>query len=150
MRVMEILTQPVASAPRRQPLLEAISRMRDEHVGAMVIVEERGGVRVPVGMLTDRDIVVGVFAKDVSHAKTLEVGDVMTPDPVTATADEDLGAVLRRMRKFGVRRVPVVDAEGGLKGLISIDDVFAALSDELAQAATLVARQREHEPARRP
>lgn len=81
---------------------------------------------------------------------TLEVGDVMTPDPVTATADEDVGDVLRRMRSFGVRRVPVVDDEGVLEGIVSLDDVVAGLSEELAAAASLVSRQREHEGARRP
>lgn len=150
MRVLEILTRHVASAHRSDRLLDAIGTLREEHVGALVVVEERGGRRIPVGMLTDRDIVVGVFAKDVSHVKTLEVGDVMTPDPVTATSDEDVGEVLRRMRSFGVRRVPVVDAVGALEGILSIDDVVAGLSEELAQAASLVSRQREHEPERRP
>ena len=71
MRVLEILTRHVASARRSDRLLDAIGTLRDEHVGAVVVVEERGGMRIPVGMLTDRDIVVGVFAKDVSHVKTL-------------------------------------------------------------------------------
>jgi len=150
MRVLEILTRHVASARRSDRLLDAIGTLRDEHVGAVVVVEERGGMRIPVGMLTDRDIVVGVFAKDVSHVKTLEVGDVMTSDLVTATSDEDVGDVLRRMRSFGVRRVPVVDAAGALEGILSIDDVVAGLSEELAEAASLVSRQREREPERRP
>lgn len=150
MRVSEILTRHVAFTRLREPLVDAIARMREEHVGALVVVEERGGQRIPVGMLTDRDIVVGVLAKDVAHVKTLDAGDVMTPDLVTATSDEDVGDVLRRMRSFGVRRVPVVDAAGALAGIVSIDDVLAALSEELAQAASLVARQREREPERRP
>ena len=150
MRVLEILTPHVASARRGDRLLDAIAKMRQEHVGALVVVEERGATRVPVGMLTDRDIVVGVLAKDVSHVSTLEVGDVMTPDPVTATSDEDVGDVLRRMRSFGVRRVPVVNGAGALEGMLSIDDVVAGLSEELAEAASLVSRQRDRESERRP
>jgi CBS domain-containing protein len=150
MRVVEVLTRHVAVARRNEPLLEAIQRMRDEHVGALVVVDDGGGARKPVGMLTDRDVVVGVLAKDGEHVGRLDVGDVMTADPVTATADEDIGEVLRRMRSFGVRRVPVVDAAGALEGIVSIDDVVVAISEELAEAAALVSRQREHEPERRP
>lgn len=151
MKVEALLTRHVAFVRRGEPLLDAIRRMREEHVGALVVVDDRDGLRVPVGMLTDRDIVVGVFAKDVSHVTTLEVGDVMTADPVTATEDEDIGELLRRMRSFGVRRVPVVDAASGhLRGIVSLDDVLAGLSDELAEAAALASHQREREPERRP
>lgn len=149
MKVLELLTRHVVTTRRDEPLLTAIERMREEHVGALVVVED-GDARKPIGMLTDRDIVVGVLAKDVSHVATLDVGDVMSTEPVTATGDEDVGEVLRRMRSFGVRRVPVVDAAGALEGLLSLDDVLLGLSDELAEAASLVSRQREHEPERRP
>lgn len=150
MKALEILTRHVAVVRRDEPLLDAIRKMREEHVGALVVVEDRGGAHVPIGMLTDRDIVVGVLAKDVAHVQKLDVGDVMTSDLVTATADEDVGDVLRRMRSFGVRRVPVVDAAGALEGVVSLDDVLAGLSDELAEVAALASRQREREPARRP
>jgi CBS domain-containing protein len=150
MKAFEVLTRHVAVTRPDEPLLEAIHKMREEHVGALVVVEEREGVPIPVGMLTDRDIVVGVLAKDVAHVDKLDVGDVMTSDVVTATADEDVGDVLRRMRSFGVRRVPVVDAAGTLEGLVSLDDILAGLSDELAEVASLASRQREREPARRP
>jgi CBS domain-containing protein len=151
MRVETLLTRHVAFVRRREPLLDAVRRMREEHVGALVVVDDDEGRRVPVGILTDRDVVVGVFAKDVDHVTTLEVGDVMTADPVTATADEDVGEVLRRMRTFGVRRVPIVDgASGDLRGIMSLDDALAGLSDELAEAASLAAHQRQREPERRP
>lgn len=149
MRVLEVLTGEVAVVRRHEPILGAIRRMRDEHVGALVVVDE-SDLRRPIGMLTDRDIVVGIFAKDETHIGTLEVGDVMTPDLVTATSDEDVGDVLRRMRSFGVRRVPVVDERGALEGIVSIDDVIGAISDALADAASLVSNQRRRESERRP
>jgi CBS domain-containing protein len=150
MRILEVVTRDVAVTRRTEPLVDAIRRMREEHVGALVVVEEGGTTRKPVGMLTDRDVVVGVLAKDDKHVGMLDVGDVMTPDPVTATADEDVGEVLRRMRSFGVRRVPVVDDAGALEGIVALDDIVAGLSGELAEAAALASRQREHEPQRRP
>jgi len=151
MRVEELLTRHVAFIHRNEPLLVAVRRMREEHVGALVVVEEREGAHIAIGILTDRDIVVGVFAKDVEHVAKLDVGDVMFSDLVTATEDEDIGVVLRRMRSFGVRRVPVVDgASGELRGIVTVDDALAGLSEELANAASLTSRQREREPARRP
>jgi Mg/Co/Ni transporter MgtE len=80
----------------------------------------------------------------------LDVGDVMGSSLVTAYEEEDLAPVLRRMRTFGVRRLPVVDAEGSLTGVLSVDDVIPALSEEMADLAALVSRQAEREPERRP
>ena len=150
MRVGRICSRTVSQIARTAPVLEAVRRMREEHVGDLVVVEEREGRVVPVGVLTDRDVVVGVLAKDAEHLRHLEVGDVIQGTLVTASEDEDLAPVLHRMRSFGVRRVPVVDGAGVLSGVLSLDDVIPALSDELAEIAALVARQAEKEPARRP
>lgn len=151
MKVEELLTRHVAFVQRKEPLLVAVRRMREEHVGALVVVDDRDGEHIAVGILTDRDIVVGVFAKDVEHVSKLEVGDVMTSELVTATEDEDIGVVLHRMRSFGIRRVPVVDGESGaLRGIVTLDDALAGLADELATMASLTSHQRDREPARRP
>ena len=150
MKVYEICERDVATAHLDEPLLAAARRMREEHTGDLVVVEERDGSAVPVAVLTDRDIVVGVLAKDGSHLDTLDVGDVVRRDLVTATEDEDVGDVLRRMRSFGVRRVPVVGDGGVLVGVLSLDDVFAGIVEELADAASLAAQQRLRERERRP
>ena len=150
MRVLELLNHDVAVTHRNERLVDAIARMRDRHVGALVVVEDEKTSCKPVGMLTDRDVVVGVLARDVSHLPTLDVGDVMTRDLVTATADEDVAQLLRRMRNFGVRRVPVVDERGALEGIVTLDDVLSGLAGELAEAAMLGLKQRDREPVRRP
>jgi len=152
MKVEALLSPHVACARREEPLIDAIRRMREEHVGALVIIDAMtDGRRIPVGMLTDRDVVVGVLAKDLGHLPVLSVGDVMSMDIVTATDEEDVGDVLRRMRSFGVRRIPVVDAaSGNLRGIMTLDDALAGLSDELAEAASLAVHQRERETQRRP
>ena len=150
MKPRALLTRHVAIAYREESLVDAANRMREEHVGALVVVAVRDGVRVPVGMLTDRDIVVGAVAEAAPHLHALTVGDVMSTDLVTATADEDIFDVIRRMRSFGVRRVPVTNERGGLEGVVSIDDIVGALSQELAEAAELLSRQRYREPERRP
>ena len=110
----------------------------------------RDNLRIPVAMLTDRDIVIGVLAKDTEHLEQLSVGDVVSDDLITANEDEDVGDVLRRMRSFAVRRIPVLDDLGALKGILSLDDVLAGLADELAEVAQLMLRQRHREVEKRP
>jgi CBS domain-containing protein len=150
MKVFEICKRTVACVGRSESLVEAARKMREAHVGDLVVVEDRDNLRVPVAMLTDRDIVVGVIANNYTELDKLDVGDVVGDVIVTATEDEDVGDVLRRMRSFAVRRVPVVDASGALKGIVALDDVLAGLADELAEAASLTMRQRIREAERRP
>jgi CBS domain-containing protein len=150
MLVSEICSRDVSDVDSGVSVLEAARRMREEHVGDLIVVEVRDGRRVPIGVLTDRDIVVGILAKDGEHLKMLDVGDIVSGTLVTATEDEDLKPVLKRMRSFGVRRVPVLGADGSLTGVLSIDDVISALSDEIAEVAALVSRQALREPERRP
>jgi CBS domain-containing protein len=147
MKIAEICSSPPRYIHRDVRVVEAARRMRDDHVGDLVVVNER---RVPVGMLTDRDVVVGILAKDAKHLDHLDVGDVMSDTLVTATGDEDLQPVLKRMRSFGVRRVPVVDEQGVITGVLSIDDVIAALAGEIAEVARLVSVQALREATRRP
>jgi CBS domain-containing protein len=149
MRVNEICSRAVSHVRRDVSILEAAHRMREEHVGDLIVVDEKEGRRFPVGMLTDRDMVVGILARDADHVRQLDVGDVMGSSLVTAYEEEDLAPVLRRMRTFGVRRLPVVDAEGSLTGVLSVDDVIPALSDEMADLAALVSSQAQREPDRR-
>lgn len=150
MRVHEICSRSVSHVRRDVSILEAAHRMREEHVGDLIVVDEREGRRVPVGVLTDRDIVVGILARDADHVRMLDVGDVMTGRLVTAYEEEDLAPVLRRMRTLDVRRLPIVDAEGSLTGVLSVDDVIPALSNEMADLAALVSHQAHRESDRRP
>jgi CBS domain-containing protein len=130
-------------------VLLAARLMREHHVGGLVVTEDDGHDKVPVGMLTDRDLVVGVLAKDVDHIKMLTVGDVITAKPIVAREDEDVSAVLDRMRRNVVRRVPVVDAKGHLVGIFTLDDLLGVLADDFASIGALVSRQRTYEAERR-
>jgi CBS domain-containing protein len=122
--------------------------MRDRHVGCLVVVEERDGGRAPVGILTDRDFVVGPIAAGLDDLEKLTVDDVMVRDLVVVRLHEDLWDVLERMRAHGVRRVPVVDDRDLLQGIIAIDDVLELLTDEMGKLVALVRREQLHE--RRP
>ena len=129
--VGEICTRSVTIAFRSTPLNGAARLMRENHVGSLVVVEETGGLRVVVGILTDRDIVTAVVAADLEPA-TLRTEDVMSTDLITAREDDSLIDLVRSMRRKGVRRVPVVGAQGELMGLATLDDVLDVLSQELS------------------
>jgi len=144
----ELCTRMVATIDPGESVLTAAKRMRDEHVGDLVVVETiEGGVR-PIGILTDRDLVVSVLAEEIAEPARHEVGEVIHGDLVTATDDEDLGEVLRRMRAFAVRRVPVLDGAGCLFGILALDDVLAWIREDLAEATSISRRQLQEEAHR--
>lgn len=134
MSLARFCRKTVAITNPTKSVAEAAEAMRDRHVGALVVVED--DLR-PVGMLTDRDIVTRVVAvrKDPT---AVSIRDVMTPQPVVARAEDTLDRTLFAMRQQGVRRLPIVDTQGRVVGLVSLDDVLVLLSAELDQTAAAV------------
>lgn len=150
MMPVNLLCNPnVATVSARQDVAEAAALMREQHVGNLIVVEPRGGALVPVGILTDRDIVVGVIAKGVAPGD-VTVGDTMTRDPLTLREDSGLEFALREMRRYGVRRAPVVRANGDLAGVIAIDDVIQHLATQLGRLADLIRLEQDAELRARP
>ena len=144
MFIREICNREVVVVTRDASIAEAARLLRDYHVGDLVVIEETDDRRVPIGILTDRDIVVEVLAPGIA-ADTLKVGDVMSFDLLTAGEDDSIWDTLERMRVKGVRRVPVVDAQGGLAGIVSVDDLLDLLCEELMALARLIRSQQTHE-----
>lgn len=149
MTVGEVCNRYVAFAEENDTLREAARRMRRLHVGDLVVIEETPAGRRPIGILTDRDVVVGPIAegRDIDF---LRLGDVMTQDLVTAKVTEDVDRALERMRLNGIRRLPVVGADGMLQGILTLDDVLDRLDEELSDLVRLVAREQVREVERRP
>lgn len=151
MRVSEICTRGVEHATRHISVVDAAKHMRRDHVGDIVVVEANDcGRLVPIGIVTDRDIVIAALATDAANIQDLEIGDIMTLDPITVHEDDDVKDALRRMQRGGVRRVPVVDTDGALSGILSMDDVLVVLADELARLSQLAAHQARSERRVRP
>jgi signal-transduction protein with cAMP-binding, CBS, and nucleotidyltransferase domain len=145
MDVGEICTRTVIVATRELVLSEAARLMRQHHVGTIVVIEEIDEGRVPVGMLTDRDIVVGVVAKDVD-ARTLSVGEVMSGDLVSVREQDSVFDALRLMRSRGVRRVPVTSGAAGLLiGILAVDDVLEIVAEQLREIVRAIGSERTHE-----
>ena len=149
MPIGEICNREVVIAEKSLPVVAAAQLMRTHHVGDLVVVEEREGRRHPVGIVTDRDIVVEVVAAGV-NPEALKVGDIMGASVATVRESEGLFETLRYMRDKGVRRMPVVDAAGALVGILTLDDLLSLLAEEMMELAKLVSHERQREAAARP
>ncbi|MFO1289727.1 MAG: CBS domain-containing protein [Nitrosomonas sp.] len=112
--------------------------------GSVLIVDEQDGKRVPVGIVTDRDLVVEVIAPELD-ADAITVGDIMMTGFAVVKEETGVFEAIQYMRTKGIRRLPVVDAEERLIGIVTLDDLLILLAEELDALAKLVAREQQNE-----
>lgn len=136
-----LCTREVLIVERDESVLVAARLMRAHNAGDVVVVETTPQGRVPVGILTDRDVALRVVAAG-RDPGTTRTGDVLLAEPVTAHEDEDLIDVIERMRARAIRRVIVVGDNGELQGILTFDDVLELVAHMLRDLAALVDRQR--------
>lgn len=144
MAIGEFCNREVVFATREMSLPEAAQLMREYHVGDLVVVDEVDGKRVPVGIVTDRDMVIEVIAKSLDSDE-FSVGDIMGPQLVSVQEKEGVFETIRLMRAKGIRRIPVVNRDGGLAGIVSADDILDLLAEEMAELAKVAPREQERE-----
>lgn len=149
MDVNLICNHNVATIGKNQGVVDAAALMREEHVGDLIVVDTRAGAQIPVGILTDRDIVVGVIAKRVAP-DAVTVADAMTRNLLTVRDDASIEFALREMRRYGVRRAPVVRANGDLVGAIAVDDIIEHIAKQLSGLAELIQLEQDAEQRTRP
>jgi CBS domain-containing protein len=142
-----LCNREVVVTHRDTSIAEAAKLMRTFHVGDLVVLEDEEWHR-PVGLVTDRDIVVSIVATGLDPEQ-VTVLDVMTEELATVTEDTSFWDALAVMRQRGVRRLPVVNQQGGLEGMLTLDDVLGLISEAMADLTALVAREIDHEKARR-
>jgi len=141
----DICTRIVTIAYPSMAVNEAARLMRTHHVGSLVVVEElTPDERVVVGMLTDRDIAMGVVAAD-RDSHSLRVGDLMSKDVLTAREQDSVLDLLAGMRRKGVRRIPVTGPRGTLIGIVALDDLLEVVAQEMQAVATAVGTSQKHE-----
>src|SRR5579872_3294970 len=145
MTVGSICKRNVAVAPNDESIVDAAKRMRTLHVGTLVIVREGDDKRLPLGILTDRDIVLSAVAADPEHLPFLNVSEAMSDDLVTVPEDSSLADALKLMQDRGIRRLPVVGPDGGLVGIVTIDDIIRLFAEEMGQLANVMAREEQVE-----
>ena len=129
------LAPPRTVAPEASAQLAA-ERMDNEHVGSLVVIDEH---EHPVGILTDRDIALGVLCEGL-NPEEVSVADLMSSPVQTLARDQDLAMAARLMRIHGVRRLPIVDGAGALLGLIAADDLVQILSAEICHLSGAISR----------
>jgi CBS domain-containing protein len=144
MTVGAVCNREVVFIQRGASIPEAARLMREYHVGDLVVVDEKAGRRVPVGIVTDRDIVLEVIAEGVG-LNDVGVGDIMSAELVTAHEGDDLIETIKRMRAKGIRRLPVVNDDNELAGILSVDDLIDLFSETLTDLARLIAREQTRE-----
>ena len=116
MPISEFCHRDVVCATRETTVTEAANLMRQHHIGDVIIIEMRGGKRIPVSIVTDRDIVVEVIAAGIDP-RLLKLVDLRLAPLVTVGESASYAETVSRMSAEGVRRMPVVGADGALAGL---------------------------------
>jgi CBS domain-containing protein len=144
MPIGEFCNREVVYATRETSIPEAAQLMRQYHVGDLVVVDEVEGKRIPVGIVTDRDIVIEIISQSLD-LNEFSVGDIMSPQLISVQEKEGVFEAIRLMRAKGIRRIPVVNHEGGLEGVVTADDILDLLAEEMAELAKVAPREQERE-----
>ncbi|MCA9014153.1 MAG: CBS domain-containing protein [Planctomycetaceae bacterium] len=115
----------------------AAERMHARNVGTLIVLDQESH---PIGMITDRDLALRIVAKGRDPIQTL-VGEIMTRFPYNVNEETPIEMALSKMRAGGFRRLPVVDADGKLVGVLSLDDILELLCSEFTEIGNLIRKE---------
>ncbi len=147
-RIGDLAVRDVVTVTPQTTLTECARIMRSQHVGSVVVLDDKGRRDKPSGIVTDRDIVIEAVAVALDPA-TLTAGDVMSQPLATVREDDDILDALAKMREAGVRRLPVLDAAGNLTGLVAIDNVLEALAEQVDSVVRVLKAEQTKETVTR-
>lgn len=148
MAIGDFCNTEVVVVDRDTGVREAARIMRERHVGDLVVVEDVSGRRNPIGIVTDRDLVLEVMAQDVDPG-AITVGDIMSNTLHTIPESADLLDTLELMASEGVRRLPIVAADGTLEGILTLDDMLWVLAEQMRGLVKIVGREKKVEETNR-
>lgn len=133
--IEEIIETDVVTAERDTPIATVVAKMAEKNVGSVIIVEDDS----PVGIITDRSITLALESTpDVTEQ---EAGDHISEDLVTGTTDMSVFDVLQWLEEEEIRRLPIVDEDGSLEGIVTLDDILVLLGAELEHATSIIRAQ---------
>jgi CBS domain-containing protein len=144
MSIGHLCNRTVMVADRNASVADAARLMRENHVGDLVVVDAQ---RKPVALVTDRDIVVYVVAQGLDP-DAVTVIDIACREIETIDEDADLLDTLAHMRRCAVRRMPIVDSNGALLGIVTLDDALELIGEAVNDLVVLVSREIDHEEER--
>lgn len=135
MPVSEVMTTDVVKVEPDTKISDVVERMKDEEVGSAVVVEDDS----PISVVTDRKIALSVA--EVSDIQDKSVQEIMSGDIIKGEESMTVMEALQQMSSESIRRLPIVDDEGSLVGIVTLDDIFVLISSELEQASDIVESQ---------
>ena len=144
MKLKDVCVLDVASCTPESTIVEAARLMRQHHTGDLVVLDDADEEREPVGIITDRDIVVEVLAKGRDPDKTT-VREIMSTQLVIASESEEYAEALQRMATHGVRRVPVVDDKRCVVGIVTLDDMLRVHAAQANRLLDIVGKEQVRE-----
>lgn len=144
MTVLDVCKKNVITIEKEKSLTEAAKLMREHHVGDVVVVEKKGSQCFPLGIVTDRDLVMEVVATELDP-DVITVGDIMLERLVVVKNDADLMQASKLMANKGVRRMPVVSNNGALVGIVTLDDLLEVTGNIFFNLTRLLNKQQKNE-----
>ena len=144
MLMKDVCTPDVVTCGPQTSALEAARLMRKKHVGDLVVVDDPAEERKVLGIVTDRDLDVEVLGNGLDPGKTT-LGKLLQGPVVVANEREDRTTVIERMNKHGVRRLPVVDDEDTVVGIITLDDLLRLCVADAAALLEVMAKGQARE-----
>ena len=149
MFIGEICNRDVVIASRDTSVTELARLMREQHVGSIVITKEQNQCQIPIGIITDRDLVIELLSKDIDISK-VSAADIMNTELTTVRESNHIHDTLKLMRGKGIRRIPVVNDENVLVGILTVDDLLDVVISELDDIVNLVNVEQKREKQLRP
>lgn len=146
-RLKDFASSTVAAVEPETSALVVSRLMRKHHIGAIVVVEA-GGKNRPVGIVTDRDLVLELMSEGLDP-EVFTAGDIMSVDLVLASPEMDAMEAIQLMKKNRLRRLVIADDNGNLAGIVTMEDVLVLLTNELADLTAGVAGARDREVTER-
>lgn len=144
MLLKEICTPDVVHCSPETTALGLARLMRERHVGDVVVVEDPQSDQTPIGLVTDRDLVVEVLGRERDPARVC-AREIMRKPVVIARTSEDTAQAVERMKAHGVRRIPVMDEHRRLAGIVCLDDLLRQLAAEAGALVEIVSREQDRE-----
>ena len=144
MNIGELCNRETIIVQKDENIVEAARLMRRFHVGDLIVVTKNDDSNTPIGIVTDRDIVIEIVANN-ADPKTVKVVEIMSQELVTGSEEEGIHEIIERMRMHGIRRLPVVDKDGRLSGILSVDDILEFLGEEVDALTGLFYKERRSE-----
>ncbi len=148
MSIINICNLNIMTLQRDDTVIQAAKLMRHHHVGDVIVIKEKDGKRIPIGIVTDRDVVVGVVAPELD-SDVMTVGDIMVPNLVAIQEDAGVFDAIKLMASKGVRRLPVVKKGGELVGIVTLDDLMLMTSKEFCNFSRLLTKEQQNEATKR-